>query len=172
MKQYFKLTSSQKIAKNCLHHQGEIVLLDQVVSCHLNGILAQTTIKEDNAFLIYLNEEKVFPLYQSIELIAQSLGCYQKIYNTNVEGRENKAKIGFLLSARNFELFSPYAKIGQTLLVQVEITTQDESGFGVCEGKIFLDTIDEKNLLCQSSVSVLSPKGNFIDFLEERKNER
>lgn len=77
-----------------------------------------------------------------------------------------------MLSARNFELFTPYVKIGQTILVQVEITTQDESGFGVCEGKVFLETLDEKNLLCQSSVSVLSPQGDFKNFLKERVDER
>lgn len=51
MRQYFKLTPNEKIAKNCLHHRGEIVLLDEVISCHLNGILTQSTIRKNNAFL-------------------------------------------------------------------------------------------------------------------------
>lgn len=172
MNRYFELTPNEKIAKNCLYHQGEIILLDNVINCHTNGVLTQTTIKENNAFLMDFNGEKVFPLHQSIELIAQSLGCYQKILNAHLNNEEKKTKIGFLLSARNFELFMPYAKIGQKLLIQVEITTQDESGFGVCNGKIFLDTLEEKNLLCQSNVSVLSPQGDFRSFIKERIDER
>lgn len=172
MKQYFELTPNEKNAKNCLHHRGEIVLLDKVISCYLNGVLTQSTIRKDNAFLSNFNGKRVFPLYQSIELIAQSLGCYQKILHAHTGNEDKKAKIGFLLSARNFELFTPYVEIGQTLLIQVKITTQDESGFGVCDGKVFLETLDEKNLLCQSSVSVLSPQGDFKNFLKERANER
>lgn len=166
MNKFFKLTANEKNARNCLHHRGEIVLVDHVLECHGNRILTQTTINANHLFLTDFEGEKVFPLYQSIELIAQSLACYQKIYNSNLN-QYKKPKIGFLLSARNFEIFTPFAKNGQTLLTEVEITTQDENGFGVCEGRVFFDCLRKENLACQSSVSVLSPEGNFKDFIKE-----
>lgn len=155
-------------AKHCLHHRGKIVLVDEVLECYESGVLTQTIIHADNPFLQTNGEERIFPMFQGIELIAQSLGCYQRILNLR-DMRDEKTKIGFLLSARNFEIFHPYAKIGQRILTLVEITTQDEHGFGVCEGKIYFDCICSDYLACRSSVSVLSPKEGVLEFLG-RKN--
>ena len=161
---FFELSLSERDAKNCLHHRGEIVLVDVVLECHEIGILTQSVIKAENPFLKTLLEEKVFPTYQCIELIAQSLGCYQKILQSRM-AKDEKPKIGFLLSARNFEILKPYAKVGQKILTQVELTTQDANGFGVCEGRVYFDCIAEENLACYSNVSVLSPKEDIRDFL-------
>ena len=161
---FFELGLSERDAKNCLHHRGEIVLVDIVLECHENGILTQSTIEAENPFLKSLGEEKVFPTYQCIELIAQSLGCYQKILQSRMT-KDGIPKIGFLLSARNFEILKPYAKVGQKIFTQVELTTQDVNGFGVCEGKVYFDCVAEENLACHSSVSVLSPKEDIRDFL-------
>lgn len=163
----FHLYPSQQEARNCLYHRGDIVLIDRVLKCSSESILTQSLITLDNLFLKSLGEMQVFPTYQSIELIAQSLGCYQRIYQSHL-GNQEKPKIGFLLSVRNFEILIPYVNVGQLLFTEVSLSTQDINGFSVCDGRIFCDTLEEKNLICHSSVSVFSPQES-SEFL--RKND-
>lgn len=166
MREHFELTPMQKDARNCLHHRGDIVLVDDILECYQDGIITQSIITSSNPFL--KTKEQIFPMFQGIELIAQSLGCYQKILHSH-KGLISKPRIGFLLSARNFEILMPFAKVGQKLITQVEITTQDESGFGVCEGKIFFDNMEEGQLACRSSVSVLCPNEGIQEFIRNKK---
>ena len=112
-----------------LPHSGDMVLLDRVVSYDSSGICAELLVREDNAFL---NDSGEFELYQSIELMAQSVGVLRGLAN-----EKEATKLGFLLSVRGLKMRKNAVKIGTLLRVCAKISMRDENGFGLYECEVW-----------------------------------
>ena len=112
-----------------LPHSADMVLLDRVVSYDSSGICAELLVREDNAFL---NDSGEFELYQSIELMAQSVGVLRGLAN-----EKEATKLGFLLSVRGLKMRKNAVKIGTLLRVCAKISMRDENGFGLYECEVW-----------------------------------
>lgn len=159
-----------KKCKHLLFHGNDIVLIDKVIECSENYIIVNANLDKDSPFLDTYNGLKVFRTYKSIEMMAQSLGCFQYI-NMSMHG-EGKAKIGFLLGARKFEIFIPHTVYNQELFIETRLSVQNDDGFGVYDSTIYVESIGENNKAASASLSVLSPKDDFFMHIQDNKEEK
>ena len=149
--------------ENLLYHGRGIVLIDKVLECSEQGIKVSAVIAEDNPFLDVYNGIKIFPVYKTVEMMAQSLGCYRKILSEFC-GEAPKARIGFLLGARRFDIEYPYINIGDALVIHSVQTIRDNNGFGVYECAVYKKEFSESDcIVAKASLSVLSPDEDFLD---------
>ncbi|QCD45715.1 putative 3-hydroxylacyl-[acp] dehydratase [Campylobacter mucosalis CCUG 21559] len=133
-----------------LPHSGDMVLIDEVLEFGEGFISVKSKIKPQNAFL----ENEKFYTYKCIEMMAQSLGAYKGLYN------KDNFSIGFLLGARDFEIYKNVLNIGDELTIKSNVSMQDESGFGVWYSEILL----KDELIAKATLSVLSPsKEQFLE---------
>ena len=150
-----------KKCKHLLFHGNDIVLIDKVIECAENYIIVNANLDQNIPFL---------DTYKSIEMMAQSLGCFQYI-NMSIIG-EGKAKIGFLLGTRKFEIYIPHIEYNQELFIETKLSVQNDDGFGVYDSTIYIGSIAENNKAASAVLSVLSPKDDFIIQLQDNNEER
>lgn len=159
-----------KKCRHLLFHGNDIVLIDKVIECSDNYIIVNANLDKDTPFLDMYNGLQVFRTYKSIEMMAQSLGCFQYI-NMSMQG-EGKAKIGFLLGARKFDIFLPHIEYNKELFIETKLSVQNDDGFGVYDSVVYVESIDEKNKAASAVLSVLSPKDDFIMQMQNNKEEK
>ena len=176
------------VNKNCkdlLYHGQGIVMIDKVLECSEDRVVVNANFKEDFKYLETLNNEIIFPTYKSIEMMAQSLGCYQyillSIQDEFEHGKNNKEivessisnkkniKIGFLLGVRKFEIIKPYVHYNQELFIKTILTIQNENGFGVYDSFIYINSFNDNNIIAKATLSVYSPEDNFLDNVRSNK---
>ena len=88
-------------------------------------------------------------------MMAQSLGIYDSKMR---ELRGEKAIFGFLLGSRKFEIFRPYFKVGDEIVIVSKCSIQDESGFGVYDSELFING----ELGARAVLNVMSPDKEFV----------
>lgn len=154
--EYYK----NKKCKNLLIHSDDVVLVNKVIECSENHIIIDAEINEDTTFLDTYNNSKVFRSYKCIEMMAQSLGCFQYI-NMSTQG-SSKAKIGFLLGARKFDIYIPFIELNKKILIETKLSIQNDEGFGVYDSIVYDEYISDTTKIASATLSVLSPSDDFI----------
>lgn len=125
-----------------LPHSGEMVLIDEILSYGSDAIEVSALVR-DSAFAH--NQE--LATYKMIEMMAQSLGAFKGLHT------KDAFNLGFLIGAREFEIFTPSVNVGERVMISSKVSMQDESGFGVWDSEIYLG----KSLIARATLSVLSP---------------
>ena len=138
-----------------LPHSKAMVLLDEIVDYAQNGIKTNSLIKKDNAFL---NEKGEFELFQSIELMAQSVGVLRGFAN-----EKDSNKLGFLLSVRGLKIHKNAVKIGTKLSIEALESMRDESGFVLYACKVW----ENGTLLVEANISLLNPNDEMLERLKK-----
>ena len=138
-----------------LPHSKAMVLLDEIVDYAQNGIKTNSLIKKDNAFL---NEKGEFELFQSIELMAQSVGVLRGLAN-----EKDSNKLGFLLSVRGLKIHKNAVKIGTKLSIEALESMRDESGFVLYACKVW----ENGTLLVEANISLLNPNDEMLERLKK-----
>lgn len=128
-----------------LPHSGEMILLDEILKFSENSIETSLKIRADNAFL---NEDNEFELFNGIELMAQSVGVLR-----GLNDEKESQKLGFLISARGFQIHKNSVKIGTNLRTICKMSMQDESGFAIYECEIY----EAKKCVASATISLLNP---------------
>ena len=134
-----------------LPHGTAIVFIDEVLKFEEGRIKTKSLIKEDNKFL----SNGKFAMHKTVEMMAQSLGIYDSKMR---ELRGEKAIFGFLLGSRKFEIFRPYFKVGDEIVIVSKCSIQDESGFGVYDSELFVNG----ELGARAVLNVMSPDEEFV----------
>ncbi|MGX3043816.1 ApeP family dehydratase [Helicobacter sp. T3_23-1056] len=162
----------QKNIANFIPQSLEMVLIDSLLEVSQDFIRTQAHIKADNAFLH--TDEKTgksrFPSYNILEIFAQSLALWRtkkeqqnlskdsKKNPNTAQNTQNANKLGFLLGARGFEIFTPFVEIGQIIQVNLTLNMQDENGLGVYEGEAFVNG----KIVAKTSLTALNPNDEFL----------
>lgn len=135
-----------------LPHSSAITLIDEILEfTPCESIKVRSVINEQTPFL----EDGKFYMQKAIEMMAQSLGVYDSKMR---ELRGEKSIFGFLLGSRKFEIFRPYFKVGDEIVIISNCSIQDESGFGVYDSELFVN--DE--LGARAVLNVMSPDEEFV----------
>lgn len=159
--EYYK----NKKCKNLLIHGDDVVLVNKVIECSENHIIIDAEINEDTPFLDTYNNSKVFRSYKCIEMMAQSLGCFQYI-NMSTQG-SNQAKIGFLLGARKFDIYIPFIELNKKIIIETKLSIQNDEGFGVYDSIVYDEYISDTTKIASATLSVLSPNDDFIKQIQD-----
>ena len=92
-------------------HREHMVLIDQIDKNFEDDFTTIVNINSDSL----LCTEKGVPSYCGIEYMAQSIAAYSSIYLYSGQ----KARIGFIISLRNYQATKPFFDIGSKLIVKV-----------------------------------------------------
>ena len=140
-----------------LPHSSAITLIDEILEfIPCESIKVRSVINEQNPFLQNpFLEEGRFHTQKAIEMMAQSLGIYDSKMR---ELRGEKAIFGFLLGSRKFEIFRPYFKVGDEIVIVSKCSIQDESGFGVYDSELYVNG----ELGARAVLNVMSPDEEFV----------
>lgn len=133
-----------------LPHSGVMVLLDEIISYDNKHITTSLCVCKDNAFL---NEYGEFELFNTLELMAQSVGILRGLSN-----EKESNKLGFLLSTRGFKIYKNAVKIGANLRIKTTMSMQDESGFGLYECEVY----ENQNIVASANISLLNPSEEIL----------
>lgn len=142
---------------NLIPQSLEMVLIDELVEVSEQTICTKSYIKPDNAFL----QQGKFPSYNVLEIFAQSLALWrtkQEKSKKDSSTAQNHNKLGFLLGARGFEIFTPYVAVGEAVQAHLQVSMQDENGLGVYEGEAFVGG----KLIAKTSLTALNPNDEFL----------
>jgi predicted hotdog family 3-hydroxylacyl-ACP dehydratase len=112
-----------------LPHSGNIVLLDEIVSCDDDTLAASATVRPS----LFSLADGSLPPWIGLEILAQAVAAWSG-WQALVAGQP--VRMGFLLGTRQYECCADAFPPGAALTVQVARTLQDDSGMGIFEGCI------------------------------------
>ncbi|HEX7749099.1 MAG TPA: hotdog family protein [Bordetella sp.] len=130
-----------------LPHSGNIVLLDEIVSCDSETLTARATVRPS----LFSLADGSLPPWIGLEILAQAVAAWSG-WQALVAGEP--VRMGFLLGTRRYECRAEAFLPGAALTVQVARTLQDDSGMGVFEGSI----VEGAREIAQARLNVYQPE--------------
>lgn len=130
-------------------HSGEMILIDRITAFGDNFLTAEAEIRPDH---ILIKHGKL-ATFAGIEIMAQGVaawaGCMAHQANEPV-------RLGYLLGTRKLHIHTDEIPIGSKLRVEIVMSIQDATGFGVFDCQL-IDTTNEQVIL-SGALNVFSPK--------------
>ncbi|WP_256977542.1 hotdog family protein [Bordetella genomosp. 10] len=108
-----------------LPHDGAAILLDAVLACDEDTLLARATVRPHAA---YGDAAGNLPPWLGLELMAQAIGAWA---GCHARRAGEPMKLGFLLGTRRYDCRVPAFTVGMQLTIAVERSFQDAAGMGV-----------------------------------------
>ncbi|WP_423022839.1 3-hydroxylacyl-ACP dehydratase [Undibacterium sp. Ji42W] len=137
-------------------HDGEMVLLDRVLSADDENLCAQVSIRPETLFC----ETSGVGAWVGIEYMAQAIAAHAG-YLAQLRGEP--VKVGFLLGSRRYECSQPIFALGCILHIHVHKALQGDNGLGAFECQIS-DSASGTSL-ANATITVFQPN-NVKDFLQ------
>ncbi|MBQ9682402.1 MAG: thioester dehydrase [Neisseriaceae bacterium] len=134
-----------------LPHTGKIVLLDSVLKCIDNRVVALATIQKD-CILLPTDTATHLPTYLAIEIMAQTVGAWAGAVALS---HGEKVRIGFLLGTRRFEMPVAEIQVGTELRCEATLSWQDDTGMGVFDCVLLNHQNEEK--IATASLNLYRP---------------
>jgi predicted hotdog family 3-hydroxylacyl-ACP dehydratase len=128
-------------------HSGDMVLIDAVLACSENSLLARVVI---NAGGLFSNADGSMPAWLGLELMAQSIAAWA---GWHAREEQRPVQLGFLLGTRNYSCRIDRFPAGADLRIAIERSLQDDSGIAVFECSIH----HGPDLLASARVNVFQP---------------
>ncbi|NBI12286.1 dehydratase [[Haemophilus] felis] len=130
-------------------HSGDMVLLDRITEFGDDFLTAETQIRADNPLI----KNGKLATFAGIEIMAQGVaawaGCIATLAGEPI-------RLGYLLGTRKLHIHSEQIAIGTQLRIQIKMSIQDATGFGVFDSQL-IDSVTEQVLL-EGALNVFSPK--------------
>ena len=142
-----------------LPHSGRMVLLDCITDYSDHHLTATAHIHE-NHILLHNNR---LPCLLGMEIMAQGIAALVGCHAVNAG---KPIQLGFLLGTRKLNLFADSLPVHTQLLIKVQESVSDATGFGVFDCELHWTNAPEADrphlpadgLLIQASLNVYSPK--------------
>lgn len=115
-------------------HAEQMVLLDKVLACDQQKMIAETTVRDDGLF----GDGQTVPAWLGIEYMAQTVAAHGGMMR-HLAGKP--INIGFLLGTRRYTSNISYFKVGNLLTITVERLIEDQ-GLSAFSCKIIGDKVD------------------------------
>ena len=133
-------------ATQLLPHSGGIVLLDEVLSCEGDTLVARAIVRPT----LFSQADGSLPPWMGLEILAQAIAAWAG-WQALIAGKP--PQLGFLLGTRLYECRAGALPPGAALTARVTRTLQDDSGMGAFEGAILLDSHE----IAQARLTVYQP---------------
>ncbi|CAM2895465.1 3-hydroxylacyl-(acyl carrier protein) dehydratase [Ectopseudomonas mendocina] len=108
-------------------HAGNMVLLDEVLSCDTEAIEVRLVVRPDG---LLSDADGNLPAWTGIELMAQAIAAF-----AGIQARRAglPVELGFLLGTRKYACNVEYFPAGSELRIRALCSLQDDNGMGVFE---------------------------------------
>lgn len=131
-----------------LPHEGRMLLIDELIDQHDEGIVTALTIRADSV----LCDGVGVPAWVGMEYMAQTACAYSGVYEARAGKR---ASISLLLGTRSYKAMVPTFAIGTRLIISAQLKMRDEDDLVV-----FQCTIHDaatNNLLAVGDIKAIRP---------------
>lgn len=129
-----------------LPHSGNIVLLDEILSCGDETLTASATVRPS----LFSLADGSLPPWIGLEILAQAVAAWSG-WQALVAGKP--VRLGFLLGTRHYECHVDAFPPGAALTVQVARTLQDDAGMGIFQSSI----LQSGREIAQARLNVYQP---------------
>ena len=102
-------------------HDGNMVLLDQLISASESNATAKLIVRNEGLF----HGAPDLPAWVGIELMAQVIAAWA---GAKARAKDEPVKVGFLIGTRKYESAVPCFKAGEELTINIECAFQDSNG--------------------------------------------
>lgn len=130
-------------------HSGEMILLDRITDFGNDFLVAESEIRPEH---ILIKQGKL-ATYAGIEIMAQGVAAWA---GCMAQQAGEPVRLGYLLGTRKLHLHSQTIPIGTKLQIQIKMSIQDATGFGVFDCQL-IDLADQRVIL-EGALNVFSPK--------------
>lgn len=140
-----------------LPHSGRMVLLDKLLACDEQSLLASAYL--DAQHILLPKGAQALPSYLAAEIMAQGVAAWAGVQQL---AKGEAVRLGFLLGTRKLVCRLPEIPINTHLWVAVKLSWQDDLGMGVfdcelrCQNTIGADCPADTVLL-SGAMNVYSP---------------
>ena len=142
--------------RSVVPHEGQMVLLDELVTAEGDDLCAELTITPATVFA----DADGVGSWIGVEYMAQAIAAHAG-YAAHLRGEP--AKVGFLLGARRYDCAVPRFAMGSVLLVHVHRALQGDNGLGAFDCRIVERA--SAAVLATATITVFQPD-NVRDFLQ------
>lgn len=149
------MTESGTIA-DLLPHDGNMVLIDELVEEREGGVTARLWVRSDGLF----DRDGRVPAWVGIEYMAQTIGVYAGL---QAKRAGNPVKLGFLLGTRRYQSNCADFRCGENLQVCVNEVLQGGNGLSVFEC-----SITGNDITISASLNVYQPIDAHVFLKEEQ----
>ncbi|WP_150538308.1 hotdog family protein [Actinobacillus vicugnae] len=132
---------------------GDMVLIDRITDFGDDFLTGEADIRAEH---ILLKQGKL-STFSGIEIMAQGIAAWAGI---QARKRNEPVRLGYLLGTRKLHIQQAEIAIGSQLRIEVKMSIQDATGFGVFDCQL----IDKANdqILLSGALNVFSPKDGKI----------
>ena len=140
-------------------HAGNMILLDEVLSCDHEDIEVRLTVRPHG---LLSNPNGDLPAWAGIELMAQTVAAF-----AGVQARRTgePVELGFLLGTRKYSCNVEHFPAGSELLIRAHCSLQDDNGMGVFECHLA-----GENILAEARLNVFRPPEPAV-YLQEQSHD-
>lgn len=135
-------------------HSGEMILLDRITDFGSDFLVAESEIRPEH---ILIKHGKL-ATYAGIEIMAQGVAAWA---GCMAQQAGEPVRLGYLLGTRKLHLHSQTIPIGTKLQIQIKMSIQDATGFGVFDCQL-IDLADQRVIL-EGALNVFSPKEELLE---------
>ncbi|MES2320099.1 MAG: hotdog family protein [Pseudomonadota bacterium] len=137
-------------------HDGQMVLLERVLTVDKENLCAELTIGPDTLFC----DGPGVGSWVGIEYMAQAIAAHAG-YQAHLRGEP--VKVGFLLGARRYQCSVPLFALGTVLHVHIQHAMLGDNGLAAFECRI--DDAADGAVLAHATITVFEPE-NVNEFLQ------
>lgn len=148
--------SESWVIADLLPHDGNMVLLDELVEQRESGVTARLQVRQDGLF----DRDGQVPSWVGIEYMAQAIALYAGL---KAKQAGEPIKLGFLLGTRRYQASCKGFICGSSLQVMVDEALQGSGGL-----RVFECTMTGDNVLVTANLQVFQP-ADVETFLNEGK---
>lgn len=134
-------------------HSGAMILIDRITEFSDHHLVAEAEIHPDH---ILIKQGKL-AAFAGIEIMAQGVAAWAGCMAVQAN---DPVRLGYLLGTRKLHIHQNDIPIGSQLQVNITMSIQDATGFGVFDCQL-LDRSSQKVIL-EGALNVFSPKDNKI----------
>jgi len=117
-----------------LQHDGNMMLLDKIITYDENSMIAEAIVHADGWF----DDGKTVPAWLGIEYMAQTVAAHDGMMS-KLAGKPNN--MGFLLGTRHYQCDCDSIAVGLVLSIEVKRLVEDQ-GLAVFDCHITADGVD------------------------------
>lgn len=132
---------------------GDMVLLDSITAFGDDFLQGEAEIRPEH---ILIKRGKL-AAFAGIEIMAQGIAAWAGI---QARQKNEPVRLGYLLGGRRLHIYQPEIAIGTRLKIDVKMSIQDATGFGVFDCQLIDKTTNE--VLLAGALNVFSPKDGKI----------
>lgn len=130
-------------------HSGEMILLDRITDFGSDFLVAESEIRPEH---ILIKHGKL-ATYAGIEIMAQGVAAWA---GCMAQQAGEPVRLGYLLGTRKLHLHSQTIPIGTKLQIQIKMSIQDATGFGVFDCQLI--DLAAQRVILEGALNVFSPK--------------